>query len=311
MWEEGEVRVVAARQYGLVNRRQLLRMEVTDEEISWRIAIGRLEILHPGVYYLDCTPLTWKTEVLAAVMAAGPDAIASHRCAGVLWEMDAIYGRMIEVTVPYSESPEPKGVVLHRTRRPNPRAELAEIPVSPPEKALLDMAANLPDRTLWKAARSAVHRGTTNIRRMDEAIGIYGGRGVGGTRRMRRIIQLVADDKSGSPAEIDLKDMVFNAPVPIPVQQLRVPLPSRENAYPDFSWPDRMRIVEVDGFGAHGSPEQQQRDLRRQNQLLDLGWEIRRFTATEVRDEPERVRAELIRFVNKPFREDLSVQSTD
>jgi hypothetical protein len=128
---------------------------------------------------------------------------------------------------------------------------------------------------------------------------------------MRRIIGLVADDASGSPAEIDLKDIVIDAPLPLPVQQMWIPLPNGENAYPDFSWPDRMRIVEVDGFEAHGSPDQQQHDLRRQNQLLDLGWEIRRFTATEIREEPQRVRAEIVRFVNKPFCEDLSAQSTD
>ena len=286
-------------------------MGVTDEEIAWRIAGGRLEQVHPGVYYLDCVPATWKTEVLAAVMAAGPDALASHKCAAVLWGLDAIYGRMIEITVPYLDTPEPLGVILHRTRRPNPSTEFDAIPISPPEKALLDMAAKLPDRTLWKAARSAVHRGITTLDRIDMAVAVYGGRGVGGTRRMRRVIGLVADDESGSVAEIDFSEIVFDAPVPAPIAQLRIPLLDGSNAYPDFAWPDRKRIVEVDGFEAHGTPEQLQHDLRRQNQLLDLGWEIRRFTATEVRQEPRRVRDELVVFVNKPFCEGLSVLDTD
>jgi very-short-patch-repair endonuclease len=59
-----------------------------------------------------------------------------------------------------------------------------------------------------------------------------------------------------------------------------------------------MKIIEVDGFGAHGTPEQLQSDLRRQNALLELGWQIRRFTATEIRDEPDRVRHEIVRFIN-------------
>lgn len=275
MWHEGRLRQAAARQHGLIGRDQARSLGATDHEISRHIESGRLEVVHPGVYYLNCTPATWKTEVLAAAIAAGPDALASHRCAAVLWGMDSIYGRMIEVTVPYSESPVPKGAILHRTRRHNPRFELDSIPISPPEKTLLDMAGTLPERTLWKAARSAVKKGISSVEKMDVTVGVYGGRGVGGTKRMRRVIRLVADDESGSVAEIDLAWIVMNAPVPEPIQQLRIRLPNGNNAYPDFSWPDRMRIVEVDGFGAHGAPEQMKHDLQRQNQLLDLGWEIR------------------------------------
>lgn len=311
MWLERRLRRVAAGQHGVICRSQLLAADVTDHEISWRIDIGRLEVMHPGVYYLDSTPATWKTELLAATMAAGPDAFASHRSAGVLWAMDAIYGKVIEVTVPYGESPEPAGVLLHRTRRRNPATQVDAIPTSTPERTLMDLASFLPDRVVWKAARSAVHRGTTTVSRMDRAVGVYGGRGVGGTRRMRRVIRLVSDDKSGSAAEIDLKDIVVNAEVPSSTQQLRVQLPDGSNVYPDFTWPDRLRIVEVDGFGAHGTPEQLESDLHRQNQLMDLGWEIRRFTATDIRNEPDRVRTEIIRFVNRPFREDLSRRSRD
>lgn len=305
VWEERHVRLIAGGQHGVISRAQLLRAGIHPYVVTRRIRSGRLEVVQPGVYYVDCTPATWKTQVLAAVMAAGPDAVASHRTAGVLWEMDGIFGRMIEVTVPYSESPVPEGTLLHRTRRINPRAEVDGIPVSPPERALLDMAGRLNDRTLWKAARSAVHRGTTTVRRMDQAVGLFGGRGVGGTRRMRRVIAVVGDDESGSAAEIDLKDIVVEAPIALPIQQLQIPLQNGTNAYPDFVWPDRMRIVEVDGFGAHGSPEQLEADLVRQNQLMDLGWEIRRFTASRIREDPNWVRAEVISFVNKPFREDL------
>jgi hypothetical protein len=115
------------------------------------------------------------------------------------------------------------------------------------------------------------------------------------------VIRIVANDKSGSVAEIDLKEIVLGAPIPKPIQQLRIPLPNGENAYPDFAWPDRKRIVEVDGFDAHSTPEQLQHDLRRQNALMNLGWEIRRFTAREVREDPDRVRREIIAFVNGPF----------
>ena len=304
MWLEGQTRSLATSQHGLVYRMQLKASGITDAEIRWRLKTKRLQQLHPGVYYLDAVAATWKTAVLAAVMAAGPDAIASHRTAAVLWQLDAIHGRMIEVTVPFNDQPVPEGVILHRTRRTNPVTVLDGIPVSPLPKILLDIAPFVPERTLLKAARSGVRKELTTVEEMDKAVGLYGGRGVSGTRKLRRVIRSVADDQSASVSEIDLKHIVMDAPVPRPVQQLQVRLPNGTNAYPDFAWPDRMRLVEADGFEAHGTPEQLQHDLWRQNQLMDLGWEIRRFTATDIRDKPDEVRDEIVRFVNKPFRAD-------
>lgn len=302
MWDEGYLRSVAAGQHGLLHRNQLIESGATDHEIMHRLSVGRIEQLHPGVYYIDSVAATWKTEVLAGVMAAGPDALASHRTAAVLWGFDAVYGRMIEVTVPFNEDPEPTGVILHRTRRLNPGMILDGLPITPPERTLLDIAPILPERTLEKAARSAIRTGLTTEEKMDLGVGIYGGRGVAGTRKMRTVIRLVSGDNSGSVTEIDMKHLVMDAPIPRPVQQLRVRLSDGSIAYPDFAWPDRFRIVEADGFDTHGTPEQFQRDLWRQNQLMELGWEIRRFTAKDIRDNPSEVLAEIVRFVNKPFR---------
>jgi hypothetical protein len=301
MWHEGRLRARASAQHGLIGRDQLLALGVTDAEIQWRLGTGRIGLLHAGVYYLNATPATWKTDVLAGVLAAGPDALASHRCAGVLWGFDAVYGRMIEVTVPYLESPEPDGVILHRTRRPNQPSVVEGIPITSPNKTLLDLAPYFPERVLEKAARSAVRDGLTTADLMDREVAISGGRGVAGTRKFRRVVAAVAYDGSGSVAEIDLKHIVEEAPVPKPIQQMRVRLPGGDNAYPDFAWPDRGRIVEVDGFESHGDPAQFERDLERQNQLMDLGWEIRRFAAADIRKRPDWVGDELTRFVNKPF----------
>jgi very-short-patch-repair endonuclease len=300
MWNEGGLREIAARQHGLVGREQALSMGATDTDIKRRLEVERVEQLHPGVYYLNATPATWKTDVLAAVMAAGPDALASHRCAAVLRCLDAVYGRLVEVTVPYEDSPTPSGVILHRSRRPNSKSMVDGIPTTSVERNLLDLSAILPQIAIEKAARSAIRDGLTDVRRLALELTVSGGRGVRGTKHYRAAINTVAYDQSDSVAEIDLKAIVEGASIPRPVQQLRVRTPSG-NVYPDFAWVDRGRIVEVDGFETHRDPARFQRDLERQNQLMDLGWEIRRFTASDVRREPERVMAELIKFVNRPF----------
>lgn len=235
-------------------------------------------------------------------MAAGPDARASHRTAAVLYGFDGIYGSMIELTVPWSELPVPSGVTVHRTRRSLPGATVDAIPVTSPERNLLDLASIFGERILEKATASAILRKIVTFQSMDAAIALYGGRGVRGVKRMRTVLRLVEGDRSGSPSEVDVIQLIRTAPIPHPVAQLKIRLPSGSNAYPDFSWPDRMRIVEIDGFGSHSTPDQQQHDLERQNQLMELGWEIRRFTARQVRRDPELFVEELVKFVNAPFK---------
>lgn len=116
MWDEERIQREAGSITDWCRGADLIDLGVTGREIAWRLWRGRIGAAHPGVYYVDSIPKTWKTMVMAAVMAAGPD-----------------------------------------------------------------------------------------------------------------------------------------APLPPAVQQLRIGLPGGGNAYPDISWPDLMRIVEVDGFEAHGT----------------------------------------------------------
>lgn len=272
-------------------------MKVTRHELAARMLGGRIDQLHEGVYYFDCVPATWKTEVRAAVFACGRDAVASHRCAAELWGFDGFSRQVIEITVPYLKSPDPPGTVVHRSRRYNAVTSVDGIPVTTPEKTIFDLASMLPDRVLQKVVRSAVAKSLVTSESLDTAIARYGGRGVKGTRRMRRVVHFVEEDRSGSWAEVGLKAIIDELAVPPPVQQLCIELGDGTNAYSDFAWPELKKIVEVDGFEAHGSPGQLESDLRRQNFLLDLGWQIRRFTATQIRDDPSDVASRILRFV--------------
>jgi very-short-patch-repair endonuclease len=114
---------------------------------------------------------------------------------------------------------------------------------------------------------------------------------------MRRVLSLIEDGVTGSPSEVDLIELMRSAPIPIPACQFEVQFPEGDHAFPDFAWPDRGKCIEVDGFDAHGTPEALERDLIRQNRLLDLGWELRRFSARRIRRDPVGVIDEIVRFV--------------
>ena len=297
MWGEGELRSIAEESHGLVDRRTVLWAGFSDPYISEQLTLRRWAQVHPGVYYLNATPMTWRSRILAAVLAAGDIALVSHRTAGVLWGLEGFGGKVIELTVPFVNDPLPIGIVVHRTRRLLPAADVEGIPTTSIERTLLDLASQLPDAILEKALMSALRMNLTSPSLVAQTLIEQGGRGVKGTKRLRRVLLLTDEGATGSVAEVEAAQLIRAAQIPRPVRQHRVRLPNGSNAYPDFSWPDRMKIIEVDGFEAHGSPDQLRHDLSRQNMLLDLGWEIRRFSVDRIRHEAAIVADEITRFV--------------
>src|SRR5919109_1244549 len=81
----GHDRMIAAladRQHGVVSRSQLLRAGVPGHVIDHRVWLKRLHPTHHGVYAAGHRNLTKQGRWMAAVLAAGPGAVLSHRSAG-------------------------------------------------------------------------------------------------------------------------------------------------------------------------------------------------------------------------------------
>ena len=71
---------LAADQHGLVTRAQAVDLGVDRRAIACRLAAGLLVEPRPSVLQLP-GGAGWPQAVLAAVLAAGPDTVASHRSA--------------------------------------------------------------------------------------------------------------------------------------------------------------------------------------------------------------------------------------
>ena len=256
MWDEGAVRRFAADNHGLVDRQVLLAHGATNDVIKAHVAAGRWVQVQWGVYYLNVTQQTWLTEIRAALLAAGPHSLASHRTAAVLWHLDGITTQLIELTVPYQNRALSNRAILHRTRRRLPSVEVEGVPVCTVERTLLDLSGLLTDRVIEKMYMSALRLKLTCHDEVSRVVREQGGRGVKGTRRIRRVMSIARDGLSGSAAEVDAARLMRDAGIPPPVAQFKVRLPNGKHAYPDFAWPDLMKMVEIDGLGAHSTPDQ-------------------------------------------------------
>lgn len=195
---------VAASQHFLISRQQAL--DPWRERKADQTSVGERQMgaNSAGVFQTDRRPILWVGKLMAAVLAYGPEARASHRAALVRWQTDGISGAPIEVTLPFSNLAVPEGVLVHRSRRPTPSAERRGIPVSGPERTLLEACALL-GPLIINAPDSAIRQNLTSMDRMWMMLASEGGRGVKGTRLLRNVLrQRVHDTARDSGCEFEL-----------------------------------------------------------------------------------------------------------
>src|SRR3954449_1805184 len=84
---ERAIAALAARQHGVVSRRQLLRIGLSADAIDRWIDARRLHQLHRGVYAVGHRNVSPNGRYLAAVLFAGDGAALSHCSAADLWEL--------------------------------------------------------------------------------------------------------------------------------------------------------------------------------------------------------------------------------
>jgi hypothetical protein len=289
---------MASDQRFLLTRADVLRMGGTDSLIKWKVSTGAWLARQAGVYQVDGRRMTWEDRLMAAVLAGGRGSLASHRAALVLWGLDGLSKAPIEITAPYTHGPLPDGTLIHRTRKPMEHALVRGIPVTTVERTLLQCSATLPRITIAKALESALRRQLTTLEKVDQLIGRKGGRGVKGTRKLRWVIrERVNDTATDSGSETELLYHMRLALIPEPALQHELFSAEGERMLPDFYWPTHGKAVEVDGLDAHDGADRLDNDLKRQNALMDLGIDLRRFSAREVRRNPQGVVEEIHRFL--------------
>src|SRR3954470_14722257 len=140
---EGAIAALAARQHGVVSRSQLLDLGVGVGAIKHRVAEGRLQVLHRGVYAVGHRALRREAWWMAAVLAGGPGAALSYRSAADLWRIRPSSRTRIDVSVPRHRRTTPR-LELHKVElQPDEVITERGIRVTTPARTLLDLASVL------------------------------------------------------------------------------------------------------------------------------------------------------------------------
>jgi very-short-patch-repair endonuclease len=280
------MRGTAIAQHGAVTRDQLIAAGFTPRMITRRIEQGRLVLLHRGVYRIGLYDGP-HTGVMAAVLACGSGAFASHRTAAALWELlpgDAWL--LVDVTVPGRDAGRRPGIHCRRVAGMLPEELTRQhgVPVTTPTRTLLDLAGvGLRPRVLEQAVAKAERLGLTTAAALLAALEWHGPRpGV-------RLLRSIATRSDGrmfvrSEAEEQLLALVRRGGLPAPEVNGRV-----AGHEVDFAWVVQRLIVEVDGYAFHGGRSSFESDRRRDLELAAAGFRVIRVSWRQITREPHAV----------------------
>ena len=269
----------AARQHGVVSRRQLIDAGLGRGAIEHRARIGWLHRVHRGVYAVGHPPLTRQARWMAAVLACGEDAGLSHVCATALWEIRQYTGEWIHVTVP-TRAGRARGdrIRLHRCGSliADDITTHRGIPVTTVARTLLDVAAMLTPPRLARTVEQ------TEIRRLFDLAAVERTMARNpkhpGVGRLRRAIELYRPDElKRSELEHAFLALCRTQGLPRPLVNHIV-----EDHEVDFFWPEQRLIVETDGAGTHLTHAAFQSDRARDAEYVALGYRVMRFTELQV-----------------------------
>jgi very-short-patch-repair endonuclease len=284
--EIGSVRVarLAARQWGVVTRRQLEACGVGGSTISRWLAAGRLHRLHSGVYAVGHPAVGLQGRLAAALLAAGRGAALSHGTAAWWWQVVRREPERIHVSrVTVGSAPE--GTVLHRPRTLE-RAWHRGFPFTPVPRTLLDIAATATCADLRRALAEAEYRGLVRLEEVEAELG----RGHPGSAALREALARHRPELARTLSVLEERFLALCEGHRLPIPEVNAMI---QGLMVDALWRLQRVVVELDGHAAHGSRSAMERDRQRELVLRSSGHVVLRYTWRQVSRSPHHVAADL------------------
>jgi hypothetical protein len=300
---DGRVACLASRQHGLITTQQARDCGATPALIRHRLATERWRRVHRGVHILAGVPITWETKVHAAVLAGGLGALASHRTAAVLWDMDGFRPGIPEISVPRHRCPEQLPVRVHESTDLQLAAPAARrgIPTTGRLRTLLDMGLLVGPEQLECAIEQTVRETPAGWPDLYDVLVRHSRRGRNGCGPFRAVL----DDRYGDRVITDsrfetlVRRLLLDAGVDEPISQFAIYDRDRFVAEVDLAWPDRMVAVELQSRKHHLNTPRWERDMERLNAVRLLGWDVLEYSWRFYVERPERLVLEVRRALTK------------
>ena len=285
--------MVADAQQGRISREQLIAIGFTDAMIKARLRSGALRRIHQGVYAVGHMVETPYGDEVAALLACGERAVLSHLTAAFIWEMVPARANPVHVTMARTSGTRSRpGIRIHRSVSMT-RADIKRrhgLPVTTPERALLDLADGYEQRLVERAFDEALARRLISPTKIAALLARSRG------RRGAALLAALADPGRAAgvtreAAEERMLGIIRASGLPDPERNVAI------GPYTvDMLWAGAGVVVEVDSFKWHSGPAAFKRDRRKDAFLAGKSLLVQRVT-WEMMDEPLPLVARLARAI--------------
>ena len=274
---EERIAAVAARQYGVVTRGQVVEAGMSPWAVSRRVTSGRFRQLHRGVYLVGpLTPL--RAREMAAVLAAREGVVSHLSAASLRGMLQQLQSDPVDITMTRGNRGRRPGIRIHRVARldEDERSMVDGIPVTTPTRTLADLAGVVGSRELELAFARAERAGLVSDDSLSEMLHRYRNRA--GARLVRAVLQ-----RRGGPAltrsEAEDKFLALVRAAALPPPETNVRIGSYEI---DFLWRNEGIAVEVDGYRHHSSRSRFESDRHKDTWLLAGGIKVIRLSWQQI-----------------------------
>lgn len=270
---------IAAAQDGIFSFEDARRAGFTKRQVDRRT--GRSwSVLYDAVYRVSGAPPTWRSKLRAACLAGGKGAAISRRSAAAMYELPPARTDIVELTcVRWKRTTHP-GLIVHESRRLDPLdiRSIDGIPVTSPERIVLDMASHFPNANYLELLIQAARRKRLiTYESTKEMFDRNARRGLKGVTALREALERW--DPESRPTESEMETLLLQAlrenGLPEPVVQFEVlDAAGQFVARVDAAYPAARILIEYDSKQEHSDEFQIARDASRRDDLQALGYRV-------------------------------------
>lgn len=298
---------LAASQHGIFTLEQARAAGMTPSAVQHQLRTGRWGVVRPGVYRVPGSVRTWEQRVMAAVLAAGPGAAASHRSAAALLGIPGFPRQGApELSVPRTKRHRDATAAVHQCNRLPPAhiTWLDGIPSTRVARTLVDLAGVVHPSRFERAVDNCLSARSISVEALAATMDELARPGRPGIAILRRLL----DDRGAgyvapaSALEARFRRLVRAAGLPAPDFERNVGDDARWIGRADGLYRDILVLVELDSRRHHMSKLDFEADRERDNRRVAAGWRPLRFTWHDVTARPDEVIDVLVRAGVVPHR---------
>jgi very-short-patch-repair endonuclease len=291
---ENVIRRLGERQHGIVGRRQMWALGISEAELQHRVECGMLIRLSAGVLRIAGAPMTDNAAAMAGVLDSPAEAHLSHRSAAAWWGIPGFsLSPPVHTLIPWQgiRSRRRLAVVHYHSGIPlDHLRRLNNVPVASPALTLFLLAGSEHPGRTERALDCAWSMQLVTHREMHDLLGRLAARGRNGIRAMRKLLADRPADYVAPQSGLEVRVHRLALDVEIVLR--------RQVNTGDHDWIGRVdflidgtsKVIEVLSQRYHGSLLDRLADEQRFIRLNKAGFEVLTIWDTDVWGNPDLVR---------------------